>query len=379
MNKFKNLQILFSLFLSICFFVTPAFAGTPDTTGTWADSITSFHQGLMKNGLAVPVIRSDPTTALGVAINTNVDGTFVALGFGGNLVLGFTHGISSGAMVFEATINPYPDEKAKIEMSADGINWVNAGTITETATVNQPAAITCAKYVRITDVSDPSIFSDATADGYDVEGVHAIGDACQPALSPTASVTPSVNPSPTVSPTQTPSNSSNPAPTSGPSSCTSSGITTIANITAANRVSPTSIFVSWGPNAGLNNFIVEYGFQNGNWQFSTKVTGFSTTINALPANQAIWIHVAATDNCAIGSFGAAVLVGGTAATNTPGFPNTGNPCPKVSNPLVPCFPNTGNLSPLLPNTGIDPINKNILWNIQTDIQYLFSLFLKTLI
>jgi len=85
--------------------------------------------------------------------------------------------------------------------------------------------------------------------------------------------------------------------------------------------------------------MVQYGYENGKWLFNTKVSGFSTTINDLPANQSIWIQVAATDNCAVGSYGTAVLVGGTPKTNSPGFPNTGNP--------------------LLPNTGIGPDDKNI--------------------
>jgi len=42
------------------------------------------------------------------------------------------------------------------------------------------------------------------------------------------------------------------------------------------------------------------------------VKGFSTTINALPSNQPIWVRVAATDNCAVGVYSAGV-----------GLPNTG--------------------------------------------------------
>ncbi|HET7099349.1 MAG TPA: ice-binding family protein [Patescibacteria group bacterium] len=149
----------------------------------------------------------------------------------------------------------------------------------------------------------------------------------------------SATPAPTVAPSQSTSGSS--LSFAGPSFCTSSGVTTIPAITLAKRLSPTSIFVSWGPDAGLNNFIVQYGLQNGNWQFSTKVSGFSTTINDLPPNQSIWIEVAATDNCLVGSYSSPVRIGGTVFTNSPRFPNTGNPG--------------------LPDTGFNPVQQKIIW------------------
>lgn len=156
------------------------------------------------------------------------------------------------------------------------------------------------------------------------------------------------SPTPSSPPSDTPStsSSSNNSPV-----CTSSGITTIPTIIRATRLSPTSIFVNWGPYDGLNDFMVQYGFENGKWLFNTKISGFSTTINDLPANQSIWIHVAATDNCIVGTYGPAVLVGGTAKTNSPGFPNTG--------------------SPLLPNTGFNPHIQNR--SLETQIGIFFGL------
>src|SRR5581483_12293450 len=115
MKLFKTVQICSFVSTALFFFVTPSFAAAPDGLGPWADSVLSSHQGLMKNGLAVPAARSDPTAAVGIAENTPlVDTTFFSLGFGGNIVLGFDNGISSGAMMVEATIQPgYPDETAK--------------------------------------------------------------------------------------------------------------------------------------------------------------------------------------------------------------------------------------------------------------------------
>ncbi len=83
------------------------------------------------------------------------------------------------------------------------------------------------------------------------------------------------------------------------------------------RVDADSIFISWGPYSGINTFTVQYGLENGKWLYSTSVTGFSTTINALPANLPIWVRIAATDGCSVGTYGESKFVGG------PSLPNTG--------------------------------------------------------
>ncbi len=173
-----------------------------------------------------------------------------------------------------------------------------------------------------------------------------------PTPTPTPTLTPSPSPGSTSSPSSSTAGSTSSSSSSSNSSpsCTASTITTIPSIIETRRVSPTSIFVSWGPYAGLNDFVVQYGYQNTNFQFSTKVSGFSTTINSLPANQSIWIEVAATDNCATGTFGKSLLAGETAGTNSPGFPNTGNP-----------------LAPNLPNTGFGPDNNNVQWKIIANV------------
>ncbi|HSW88393.1 MAG TPA: hypothetical protein VLG12_04480 [Candidatus Saccharimonadales bacterium] len=239
MNLFKKFQLAIPVFISLFFFVSPTFAAAPDGLGPWADVVDSFHQGVMKNGLPVPAARSDTTAALGVAENTpTVDPTFFSLGFGGHIVLGLDNGISSGAMVIEATIEPgYPDETAKVEMSEDGITWVMAGNVVQDGTVNKPAQIACAKFVRITDTSDPAIMPDDIADGFDVDGVQATGTACTqitPSLTPTLTATPTVTqtitPTPTQSPTNTPSNSNT---SSNSNSNSESSTTTSSNPTAA--------------------------------------------------------------------------------------------------------------------------------------------------
>lgn len=88
-------------------------------------------------------------------------------------------------------------------------------------------------------------------------------------------------------------------------------------ILSSRRIDATSIFISWGPYSGIDTFIVQYGMQNGQWLYSTNVTGFSTTISDLPENTPLWVQVAATDTCSIGTYGSSLFVGG------PKLPNTG--------------------------------------------------------
>ena len=91
----------------------------------------------------------------------------------------------------------------------------------------------------------------------------------------------------------------------------------VPSIIDSKRISPSSISVSWGPYQGTNTFIVQYGVENGKWIYSNNVTGFSAILNGLPSNQPIFVRVAARNDCYIGKFGDAKLVGG------PGLPNTG--------------------------------------------------------
>jgi len=150
----------------------------------------------------------------------------------------------------------------------------------------------------------------------------------EPTTAPTQAPVPTTEPTEAPVPTETPSNPSSGGSSggpSGPSACTPSIITTIPTVIQTKRINATTVFVSWGPYAGLNTFIVQYGFQKDKLQFNTKVTGFSTDINSLPANQQIFVQVAATDNCVIGSFGPIVRIGGgeVLGASLPALPGTG--------------------------------------------------------
>jgi len=123
-------------------------------------------------------------------------------------------------------------------------------------------------------------------------------------------------------PTTAPSSSSSASSDSGSGAasnfCANIDPSVVApTVIESRRVSPTSIFISWAPYSGLDTFNVQYGFTNTNLQFNTNVTGFSTTINDLPANQPIWVRVAPRTDCTIGAYGLSRFVG------SPSLPNTG--------------------------------------------------------
>lgn len=178
LSKLTPLSIILGAFL---LFTPAVLAAAPDGSGPWADSVVSTAQGLRKNGSAVVPTRSDATQALGVAEDTNAEGTFYSLGFGGSITLQFDNSVSGGVIVVEATNPGYPTETAQVSVSVDGSTWVTAGSVSTDGQVSMPESVPCARYVRITDTSNPNDFGDDTADAYDVDGVRtAEGTPCTP-------------------------------------------------------------------------------------------------------------------------------------------------------------------------------------------------------
>jgi hypothetical protein len=149
-----------------------------------ATQVISYMPGLRKNGTAVPAARAIPANALGLPQGTNAI-NFVALGFGGSLVVKFDYVIFDNALTNDISLvetsygNPSCasySEKVMVEGSLDGINWVmltnedicQDGEID----INNAGVI---QYIRITDRSASSKFS-GTADGYDVDGLIVINE-----------------------------------------------------------------------------------------------------------------------------------------------------------------------------------------------------------
>jgi len=95
-------------------------------------------------------------------------------------------------------------------------------------------------------------------------------------------------------------------------------------IIESKRIDKDSIYIKWGPYSGVNTFNVLYGFEEGKLLYNVDVTGFYTTINDLRVNQPIWVRVAARNDCQIGDYGEAKLVGGPRLPNTGFAPNNNN-------------------------------------------------------
>jgi hypothetical protein len=152
-----------------------------DLTAGSASSWVSFNQGDRKDGNDVAGSRSNPDNALGMPQGGDVV-NFVALGFGGEIVLKFNYVVFDNPLandlsIIETSYNSpscdnYP-EKVMVEGSLDGENWI---TLTEELCLDGEVDINAAgaiQYIRIKDRSMASQFSNS-ADGYDVDGVVVI-------------------------------------------------------------------------------------------------------------------------------------------------------------------------------------------------------------
>jgi hypothetical protein len=188
----KHIGVLGAVALALAMPGT-ASAAAPDGSGPWADSVLAAQQGQRANGTPVLAVRSNPTSALGVAENTNAEGSFYSLGFGGRIDLGFENNVCNGAgddldlQLVEATNEPYPAEIVDVYVSANGTDWVAAASnVNKDATVGLPASVPIAHFVRLVDRTDASV-SRANADGYDVDGVKALHTDCKPNQPPDCS------------------------------------------------------------------------------------------------------------------------------------------------------------------------------------------------
>lgn len=162
------------------------------TCHPWADAIVKEDQGRRKNGSAVLADRSDTGVALGTAETSGaasdapvVTGSFYSLGFGGSIVLRFNNLILNEAgddiRIYEVTGGGYPDEKATVEASQDGMAWTLLGTATRDQDFDL-GALGWATYIRITDTSAVDTF-EPTADGFDLDAVKALHCGSDPDLS----------------------------------------------------------------------------------------------------------------------------------------------------------------------------------------------------
>lgn len=151
--------------------------------GCYATEVVTSNQGLTSNGAAVPANRSDVNMALMSPDMSNAAGGFYSLGMGGSITLKFGGAVynsdGNDIMVYETsysgdTCGRGDDEKAMIEVSQDGNNWIPAGEICRDGGIDlEGLGVPFVTQIRITDMTTNS------GDGYDVDGVVAIGGCDQ--------------------------------------------------------------------------------------------------------------------------------------------------------------------------------------------------------
>ncbi|MCA9354919.1 MAG: discoidin domain-containing protein, partial [Candidatus Kaiserbacteria bacterium] len=177
--------------------ITNYVACAPDFA--FADVVVDYDQGERKNGDAIATDRSDPSKALGMH-QSNGDpfdspvpsGEFFSLGFdegdgdgtpdeGGWITVEFedhyiVDGPGNDLIMWEVTGgSSYPVEKVKIEVSQDNSTWfeVESSLDRDAEADLLSSGLTWARYVRLTDVSDPAEFKN-DADGYDLDAFSAL-------------------------------------------------------------------------------------------------------------------------------------------------------------------------------------------------------------
>lgn len=140
--------------------------------------VVEFSQKKTSNGKSVLADRSDATKALGQPDMSNSPKGFVSLGINGHIILEFSGAIfdqpGDDIQVYESSYSGdvcglNDDEKAKIELSQDGINWVYYGEICRNGSIDiSGLGLDYVTQIKITDSTTRG------GDGYDVDGVVAV-------------------------------------------------------------------------------------------------------------------------------------------------------------------------------------------------------------
>lgn len=154
------------------------------------------QQGLRYDGKPVVTARSNPQAVLTLGKGQSEE-NFFSLGFGGQIEVEFSHVIFTGDEVSIITVvedtwgsNFYPEEKASVFVSQNGIDWILVGTASNqpTSQGNQikstftlPAGIEYARYVKLVDTTEREAFAGLptgtrnAADGFDVNAIYVNG------------------------------------------------------------------------------------------------------------------------------------------------------------------------------------------------------------
>ncbi len=152
--------------------------------GCFGAEVLDFFQGPQTNGQPVAADRSDPNVVLGEPSLDNSAGNFFSLGVGGFIDIAFDGIVpdlpGNDILVVETSFSGdecgfSDDEFADIELTQDGINWVEYGTICRNEEID--IAVTGLEFVVAIRIINSAITT--TLDGYDLDGVIAL-QGCEP-------------------------------------------------------------------------------------------------------------------------------------------------------------------------------------------------------
>ena len=155
-------------------------------------TVVSYSPGTTADGLGIiPDARDDENNANGAPQQSDINTgeiagnsstvNFTSLGFGGEIILGFSQPFGRGEgvdlQIFETSYNTPAcaswQEFADVYISQDGCSWLQViDNGCQNLDIELPDAMPWAAFVKIVDASPNAAFS-AEADGYDVDGVMA--------------------------------------------------------------------------------------------------------------------------------------------------------------------------------------------------------------
>ena len=167
-------------------------AGSLVAQPLYPSTVVSYTPGTTADGLgSIPDARDEQGNAIGAPQESDIDMgevagnsstvNFASLGFGGEMVLGFSQPFGRGEgvdlQIFETSYNTPAcaswQEFADVYISQDGCTWLQVvDNGCQNLDIELPDAMPWAMYVKIIDASPNAAFS-PEADGYDVDGVKA--------------------------------------------------------------------------------------------------------------------------------------------------------------------------------------------------------------
>lgn len=154
-------------------------------------------QTVQRDGLPVPAYRSNTSYGYG-----SPDLVYYTMGIGGTVTYKFPGVVTDipgiDFNIFEDTLgrSTYPEERASIEISQDGITWF---TLPVMGSSRSPLGVTGFdisstglidfQYIRLTDIANPANLN-PESDGFDINAIVANSQNC-PIITPTVTPTPS--------------------------------------------------------------------------------------------------------------------------------------------------------------------------------------------